>query len=83
MPRVKKKKYPYRSVYQTEWGIKNYLNKHNIYANNSDMQTIIINSFYNQRGGDNEAPWKEKILYTQEHFGLFAQYAQNQWKQKI
>lgn len=45
------------------------------------MQTIIINSFFNQYGGDNNAPWKEKLLVCNENFGRFAQYA-NTWKQK-
>ncbi len=31
---------------KTEYALKNYLNKHGIYKDNSDMQTIIINSFY-------------------------------------
>lgn len=73
-----------RSTFSIEWGLKNYLNKHNIYRDDSDMQTIIINSFYNDYSfeGTNEDPWKEKILFTQEHFGKFAQYAQNNWKEK-
>jgi len=63
-----------------EYAIKNYLNKHNIYKDNSDMQTIIINSFYNERTNNNDAKWIDKLKYTHSHFGLFCQYAQNNWK---
>jgi len=70
------------SMKKDEFAIKNYLNKHNIYKDQSDMQTIIINSFYNQRGNDNDDEWEDKITYVQNHFGLFCQYAQNEWKQK-
>lgn len=72
-----------------EWKIKNYLDNHNIYKGNSDMQTIIINSFYNQHNEDkgrcglNGNSWKEKLKYVNEHFGMFAQYANNNWKKKI
>ena len=71
-----------------EWRIKNYLDKHEIYKDNSDMQTIIINSFYNEhnekrgRTDVNDDEWKDKLIYVQKHFGLFTQYA-NTWKQKI
>jgi|GEM_PF-3090329 len=63
-----------------EWKLKNYLHINDIYKGNNDMQTIIINSFFNQYGGDNDAPWKEKLLVVNENFGRFAQYAQNNWK---
>jgi hypothetical protein len=65
-----------------EWKLKNYLHLNDIYKGNNDMQTIIINSFLNQYGGDNDAPWKEKLLVINENFGRFAQYAQNHWKTK-
>lgn len=52
-----------------------------IYRGNNGMQTIIINSFFNQRGGDNEMEWADKLAYCNEHFGKFAQYAQT-WKQQ-
>ena len=64
-----------------EWKLKNYLHLNDIYKGNNDMHTIIINSFYNQYGGDNNAPWKEKLLVANENFGRFAQYAQT-WKIK-
>jgi len=63
-----------------EWLLKNYLHLNDIYKGNNDMQTIIINSFFVQYGGDNDTPWKEKVLVTHENFGKFAQYA-NTWKQ--
>lgn len=78
----KRKKYPFKNTYQTEWALKNYLTKHGIRPDDWESQTIIINSFYIERGGDNESDWKDKVLFTQEHFGLFAQYAQNNFKQK-
>ena len=65
---------------KTEYALKNYLNKHSIYKDNSNMQTIIINSFYNSRVGNNDADWNDKLNYTNNHFGLFCQYAQNNWK---
>lgn len=71
-----------------EWRINNYLDKHDIYKGNKDMQTIIINSFYNHHNAEkgrndvNDDEWKDKLKYVHEHFGLFAQYAQNNWKQK-
>jgi hypothetical protein len=71
-----------KGITTEEWKIRNYLNKHNIYKDDGGMQQIIINSFYNERGGDNESEWKEKLNYVHNHFGLFAQYAQNNWKQK-
>lgn len=67
---------------KSEWKLKNYLHINDIYKGNNDMQTIIINSFFVQYGGDNEAPWKEKLLVVNENFGRFAQYAQNHWKEK-
>lgn len=67
-------------VSKEEWKLKNYLHLNNIYKGNNDMQTIIINSFFNQHGGDNNAPWKEKLLVCNENFGRFAQYAHT-WKQ--
>ncbi len=63
-----------------EWKISNYLNKHNIHKEDIGMQQIIMNSFVNERGVDNDANWKEKVDYIQNHFGLFTQYAQNNWK---
>jgi hypothetical protein len=65
---------------KTEFAIKNYLDKHYIYKGNSDMQTIIINSFYCECDKNNEDNWIDKLKYTQNHFGLFCQYAQNNWK---
>jgi len=69
-------------VSKPEWLLKNYLHLNNIYKGNNDMQTIIINSFYCQFGGDNNNPWKEKVLFTHENFGKFCQYAQNNWNLK-
>lgn len=66
-----------------EWRLKNYLHLNDIYKGNNDMQTIIINSFFVQHGGDNEISWKAKVFMVNENFGLFAQYAQNNWKEKI
>jgi len=63
------------------YGIKEYLDKHEIYKGDVGMHEIIINSFYNQRGGDNDDSWNKKTEYAQRYFGLFAQYA-NTWKQK-
>lgn len=63
-----------------EWTLKNYLDKHGIYKGNNDMQTVIINSFYAERGMDNDDEWKDKLKYVNDHFGLFAQYANNNWK---
>lgn len=68
-------------VGKLEWRLKNYLHLNDIYKGNNDMQTIIINSFFVQYGGDNDAPWKEKLLVVNENFGKFAQYAQNNWKE--
>lgn len=62
------------SVQSKEWGIKNYLEKHGITVD----YHIIISSFVDNP----DMNWKDKILYTQEHFGLFAQYAHNNFKQK-
>ena len=66
---------------KTEYALKNYLNKHDIYKDNLDMQTVIINSFYNDRiDNGNDDNWNVKLKYTNDHFGLFCQYAQNNWK---
>lgn len=81
-----KKKQKSRSISAIEWSLKNYLNKHNIHKDNKDMQTVIINSFYNEHNAKkgefmvNDDEWPIKIRYVQSHFGLFAQYAQNNWK---
>lgn len=56
-----------------------YLN--DIYRDNNDMQTIIINSFVNECGLDNDADWAFKLAHCNENFGKFAAYAQS-WKQK-
>lgn len=70
-----------KGVSTIEWRLKNYLHKNDIYRNNNDMQTIIINSFFNENGGSNEAQWAEKLKYADDNFGKFAMYAQNNWKQ--
>ena len=69
-------------INKTEFAVKNYLNKHNIIKGNSNFQTVIINSFYCEKLGKeaNEHDWKRKLLYVTNHFGLFCQYAQNNWK---
>ena len=63
-----------------EYGLKNYLNKHGIYKDNDDMQTIIINSFFCQCGGDNDEDWNIKLKFCKANFGRFAMYAHNNWK---
>lgn len=70
-------------VGKLEWKLKNYLHINDIYKGNNDMQTIIINSFYNQYGGNNNDDWKDKLFIVNDNFGLFAQYAQNQWKHNL
>ena len=71
------------SVNSMEWGIRNYMTKHNIYPNNPDIHMVIINSFINTRFSNLEdIEWRDRIKYIQSHFGLFAQYAQNNWKHK-
>lgn len=70
------------SINKAEYGIKNYLNKHNIYKGNNDMQAVIINSFIVERGVGIDESWLYKLNFIQNHFGLFAQYAQNNWKTK-
>jgi len=73
---------PIPGVSKLEYGLKNYMNINDIYRNNFDMQTLIINSFYNQfELGDNDDDWKIKLSATNDRFGKFAQYA-NTWKQK-
>ncbi len=72
-----------KKMKKTEYALKNYLNKHGIYKDNSDMQTIIINSFYCERAksnSPNKDDWNVKLNYVNNHFGLFCQYAQNNWK---
>lgn len=69
-----------------EYRIANYLDKHGIYKGDKTMRGIIINSFYNEhnekkgRTDVNDDDWKDKLKYVHSHFGLFAQYAQNNWK---
>lgn len=76
-----------KGISTEEWRLRNYLDKHEIHKGNGDMQTIIINSFYNEhnekkgRRNVNDDEWKDKLKYVNEHFGLFAQYANNNWKQ--
>lgn len=77
-----------KGVSTAEWKLRNYLDKHNIYKGNRGMQTIIINSFYNQHNSDqgrenvNDTKWKDKLEYVHKHFGLFAQDVNNTWKDK-
>lgn len=66
---------------KTEYGLRNYLHVNGIYPDNNDMHTIIINSFYNHFGGNNDDEWVEKVKVVHAHFGKFCQYAQNNWKQ--
>ena len=78
-----------KGVSTGEWRLRNYLDKHNIYKGDAGMQTIIINSFYNEhnkkkgRLNVNDDHWNKKLKYIGEHFGLFAQYAQNNWKKQL
>ena len=63
-----------------EFGIINYLDKHEIHKGNHQMQSVIINSFCIERGVDNDSNWSEKVNCVNRHFGLFCQYANNNWK---
>lgn len=78
-----------KGISTEEWRLRNYLDKHNIHKGNGDIQTVIINSFYNthnERKGRlnvNDSDWKDKLAYVNNHFGLFAQYAHNNWKESI
>lgn len=77
-----------KSTQAVEWALRNYLNKHDIYKDNKDMQIVIINSFYNQHNHEkkrfdvNDNTWSIKVKYVNEHFGKFAMYAHNEWKNK-
>lgn len=68
---------------KTEYRLRNYLHLNDIYPDNNDMHTIIINSFYNQYGGNNDDDWQHKVNVASTHFGKFCQYAQNNWKKQI
>lgn len=70
------------TINKAEYGIKNYLNKHKIYKGNHDMHAVIINSFVVERGVSIDETWLYKLGFIQKHFGLFAQYAHNNWKKK-
>lgn len=74
------KKHKKRTTYSIEWGIKNYLNKHSIYKNNSVMQTVIINSFIADCKLSNDLPWDVKLQTIENNFGKFCMYAHNNWK---
>lgn len=65
-----------------EYGLKNYLHLNNIYRDNDDMQTIIINSFYCSGVGENDDDWKLKVNRVHGQFSKFCSYAQNNWKPK-
>ena len=73
----KEKRYEGPNMPTSEWRIRNYLFKNDIYPKDYIMQTIIINSF-----GDETLEWKEQIAYINQNFGAFAMYAQNNWKHK-
>lgn len=67
-------------VSKIEYRLKNYLHLNNIKRGEDGMQTIIINSFWVNSGGDNDAEWRDKLEFANKHFGKFAMYSQNNWK---
>lgn len=74
---------PIEGVGKSEYGLRNYMNINDIYRGNRDMQTIIINSFYNQfELGDNDDMWRIKIDRVHARFAKFCGYAHT-WKTKI
>lgn len=69
-------------VGRIEYALMNYLNINNIYRGDIGMQRIIINSFFNQSGGNNNITWSAKLKVVHDKFGKFCQYAHNNWKHK-
>jgi hypothetical protein len=50
--------------------LREYLDEQNVYKDNSDMQTIVINSFYNQCEEDNDDKREEKVAFAILNFDV-------------
>lgn len=59
--------------------LRNFLKEHDVYGDDSDMQEIILNSFYNQLGMNNDDSWKKKIKFISGNSGSFKKYALQYW----
>ena len=56
-----------------------YLDDMNVDKGDVDMQTMVINSFYNQCEMDNDDEWEEKIAFASLHFDIFCGYIKEVW----
>lgn len=62
-----------------EQKLHDYLDDMNVDKGDVDMQTIVINSFYNQCDEDNDDEWEEKIAFAILHFDIFCGYIKEVW----
>lgn len=67
-------------VSKEEYRLRNYLHLNDIQKGKSDMAGLIINSFFLINGGANHLQWSAKVKWVYSNFGMFCQYAQNNWK---
>lgn len=70
----KKKKVKPFSLTVSNWAIHNYMQNHGVY--DAGIRLVIIKGFLKEKQ-QSDLNFKDGIKYITEHFGLFAQYANN------
>ena len=54
--------------------MRQYLSSVDVYPDDEDMQTIVINSFYAECERDNDDEWEDKIAHAVLNLDLFKYY---------
>jgi len=62
-----------------EQALHDYLDDKGVYANEPNMQQMVINSFYNESEMDNDDEWEEKVKFVAQYFELFKTYVEEDW----
>ena len=66
---------------EAEIKLNKWLDEHLIYPRDYDSQCVVVNSFYEEAGLDNDDEWENKINYASGHFGLFQSYVDDAWRE--
>ena len=69
----------HRTIEDYEQGIFKYLDQEGVHPSDVTLQRIVVGNFYDQRHGDNDDVWNEKIAYTVLHFIDFQQHVKEDW----
>lgn len=62
-----------------EQALHDFLDQQGVYANDPEMQQMVINSFYNESEMDNDDEWEDKIKFVTQYFELFQTYVEEEW----